>query len=131
MLTTEELRKEATETVEWEYTPMIDRPTFINGYITGAEPREKRITELEKENDRLSRKCECLTNNNESLIDIVNDVERLEKENESLTNIKNIYVGDLLKAKELLKWALHSDPEHDEDFEKKWEEAEQFLKENE
>ena len=34
------------------------------------------------------------------------------------------------KAKELLKWALHSDPEHDEDFDQKWEEAEQFLKEN-
>lgn len=34
----------------------------------------------------------------------------------------------LIKAKELLKWALHSDPEHDEDFDQKWEEAEQFLK---
>lgn len=33
----------------------------------------------------------------------------------------------LTKAIELLKWALHSDPEHDEDFEKKWSEAEQFL----
>lgn len=44
---TEELRKEATTTVQWECTPMIDRPTFINGYITGAEPREKRIEDLE------------------------------------------------------------------------------------
>lgn len=45
---TEELRKEATTTVQWECTPMIDRPTFINGYITGAEPREKRVAELEE-----------------------------------------------------------------------------------
>ena len=42
-MTREELRKEATMTVEWECTP-----------ITGSEPREKRIAELEKE------KCELL-----------------------------------------------------------------------
>ena len=46
-MTKEELRKEATITVEWECTPMIDRPLFVHAYITGAEPREKRITELE------------------------------------------------------------------------------------
>ena len=44
----EELRKEATTTVEWKCTPMTDRPTFINGYITSAEPREKRIADLEQ-----------------------------------------------------------------------------------
>ena len=52
-MTREELRKEATMTVEWECTPMIDRPLFIHAYITGAEPREKRIAELEKENAEL------------------------------------------------------------------------------
>lgn len=52
-MTKEELRKEATTTVEWECTPMIDRPIFINGYITSAGPREKRIAELEKENAEL------------------------------------------------------------------------------
>lgn len=46
-MTKEELRKEATTTVEWECTPMIDRPLFVHAYITCAEPREKRITELE------------------------------------------------------------------------------------
>lgn len=44
----EELRKEATTTVEWESTPMIDRPTFINGYIVGTKPREKQIAELKE-----------------------------------------------------------------------------------
>ena len=52
-MTKEELRKEATFTVEWESTTMIDRPLFVHGYITGAEPREKRIAELEKENAEL------------------------------------------------------------------------------
>ena len=54
-MTKEELRKEATTTVEWESTPMIDRPTFINGYITSAEPREKHIEELEVQIERM--KC--------------------------------------------------------------------------
>lgn len=46
MMTEEELRKEATSTVEWENTPMIDRPLFIHGYITGSEPREKQIEKM-------------------------------------------------------------------------------------
>ena len=57
-MTKEELRKEATTTVEWECTPMIDRPLFVHAYITGAEPREKRIAELEKENAELKEKLE-------------------------------------------------------------------------
>ena len=54
-MTEEELRKEATSTVEWKCTPMIDRPTFINGYITSAKPREKRIAELEAQIEKM--KC--------------------------------------------------------------------------
>ena len=56
-MTEEELRKEATYTVEWESTPMIDRPLFVHGYITGAEPREKRIEELEKQIEKM-KSCE-------------------------------------------------------------------------
>ena len=58
-MTKEELRKEATTTVEWECTPMIERPIFINGYITGAEPREKRITELEAQIDAMKYCGNC------------------------------------------------------------------------
>ena len=61
-MTREELRKEATTTVEWECTPMIERQIFINGYITSAEPREKRITELEAQNKEL----QCCANCNNS-----------------------------------------------------------------
>ena len=49
-MTDEELRKESTCTVQWECTPVLDRPTFVNGYITGSKPREEHIASLEKEN---------------------------------------------------------------------------------
>lgn len=45
-MTEEELRKEATSTLEWECAPMIDRPFFVHAYIRGALPRERRIEEL-------------------------------------------------------------------------------------
>ena len=54
-MTREELRKEATMTVEWECTPMIDRPTFVNGYVTGSKSREQRIADLETQLDQLQR----------------------------------------------------------------------------
>ena len=53
MMTEEELRKEATSTVEWECTPVIDRPLFVHAYITGAEPREKQIDTLEQQNEKM------------------------------------------------------------------------------
>lgn len=66
-MTKEELRKEATTTVQWEYTPMIDRPTFCNGYLAGAEPREKQIQidaeqirALQKQNGELTDKVKEL-----------------------------------------------------------------------
>ena len=76
---------------------------------TYRKQRNKRIDELQKENSELKAfKEKCKFN----VSDLCKDIEN-EKQ--------------LTKAKELLKWALHSDPEHDEDFEKKWDEAEQFL----
>lgn len=54
-MTREELRKEAIMTVEWECTPMIDRPLFVHAYITGAEPREKRIAELEAKIEEIKK----------------------------------------------------------------------------
>lgn len=35
----EELIKEATGTPEWEAIPLIDRPLFVRGYITGAKAK--------------------------------------------------------------------------------------------
>lgn len=58
-MTKEELRKEATYTVEWESTPMIDRPLFVHGYITGAESREGKIKELEQQIEKMKRYLDC------------------------------------------------------------------------
>ncbi len=35
----DELIKEATETSAWEVIPLIDRPLFVRGYITGAKAK--------------------------------------------------------------------------------------------
>ena len=35
----EELIKEATRTPEWKLIQMIDRPLFVQGYVTGAKAK--------------------------------------------------------------------------------------------
>lgn len=72
-MTREELEKEVTSTIEWESTPMIDRPLFVHAYITGAEPREKRIEELEDERVDFIGKVAFLEN------DLNNAKARIEK----------------------------------------------------
>ena len=54
-MTREELRKEATMTVEWECTPMIDRPLFVHAYITGAEFGYNKANEWHRVSDKLPR----------------------------------------------------------------------------
>ena len=118
-MTVEKLEKEAEEKAK-DYTENKERQiAYECGFLDGAGPREKRIADLEHEVELWKKASE----------DNSYKAFQLQEENKSLTNIKNIYIGDLLKAKDLLKWALHSDPEHEEDFEKKWSEAEQFLSE--
>lgn len=39
----EGLRKESTFTFQWEHTQLKDRPSFVNGYITGALSREESL----------------------------------------------------------------------------------------
>lgn len=98
---------------------------FFNEELSMADLLKKCCVEFaQSETALLSKHILELQTTNGALTDRVNE---LEKENKSLESIKNIYIGDLLKAKELLKWALHSDPEHDEDFEQKWQEAEAFI----
>ena len=52
-MTEEELRKQATSTVEWENTPLLDRPQFVHAYTVGVKSAEIRIEKLEKENAKL------------------------------------------------------------------------------
>lgn len=111
---------------------------------------EKRFNDLGKENAELKKNYEdslvaCgLLKNKVELLSQPSPIESMqdalittqkaqnEKQNADILTLKGLTErqrDQLTKAKELLKWALHSDPEHDEDFEKKWSEAEQFLKE--
>ena len=152
-MTKEELRKEATFTVEWESTTMIDRPLFVHGYITGAEPREKRIAELEKENAELKTEvgssidCEKAQKNGELCLGYSGD------EDEPCERCKNCIkceggyyqLGEtekdeqLTKAKEILEDIIKFQPYIDRDamFLTKgndWKEvifkAEQFIKDS-
>jgi hypothetical protein len=54
-MTKEELEKEARAKYKTGSYPQLhpDHFAFIHGYLAGAEPREKRIEELEKENKTL------------------------------------------------------------------------------
>jgi len=53
-MTKEELEQEANEYADWFWgaSPSMMK-ALANAYIKGAEPREKRIAELEKENVEL------------------------------------------------------------------------------
>lgn len=156
----DELRKEATTTVEWECTLMIDRPTFINGYITSAEPREKRIADLEKENaelkaanKKISDECHKLVdsfekkqNENELLetqnIKLQAEVSRLTIKNAELRNRNQellescegatMMYKDLCNAKEIIKTFLGFAEAfgYSPSMDKFITEAEQFIKEN-
>lgn len=152
-MTKEELRKEATFTVEWESTTMIDRPLFVHGYITGAEPREKRIAELEKENAELKTEvgssidCEKAQKNGELCLGYSGD------EDEPCERCKNCIkceggyyqLGEtekdeqLTKAKEILEDIIKFQPYIDRDAMfltrgNDWKEvifkAEQFIKDS-
>lgn len=48
------MKKETTTTVECKCTPMIDRPTFIDGYVTSDKSIENQLTKaIELLNDVL------------------------------------------------------------------------------
>ena len=114
---TEELEKEAEEYAFTHWADTDEKGDYLEddvlikeAYLAGAEPREKRIAELEKENAELKSGCGMCY--------------RKDKEN-------------LTKAKELLKFwvddfydAFNSSKTYEERH-KAIIESEQFLKENE
>lgn len=111
-MTEEELREEATSTVEWECTPMIDRPLFVFAYVKGALLREKQIAELEKENVELKEKV------GKYQIEMFDEIEKRDRR---ITKAKEIiceYVrlANLEKEDTVAIWQLYH-------------EAEQFLRE--
>jgi len=135
----DDLEKEAkqsyldnTDHMQWDVEGEFD---YTRGYLNGAEPREKRIEELEMTvgtlrtfNNEQAICIERLEKENAGLRARINSINSLTPELEKRSKLKN---QQLTEAIELLKWALHSDPEHDnlDDFDTKWKEAEQFIKE--
>lgn len=121
-MTDEDLRKQATSTVEWENIPVLDRPLFVHAYMTGAKPREKRIAELEKENSELKDAIKHFNPCGE-WNDDVHDCE--------FRHYAMEYGSKLTQAKEvmegLMRFCRCFAQHHTEDI--RYKEAEQFLKE--
>lgn len=136
-------KEEARSSVMGAISMALKDPTLQQGF----EIICKSLTDLEKENAELRKVAEFQQSSNMNrhfenkklkeglavgsiLNKGLNSLNKaLEEERDKYRDMVFDKDDQLTKAKELLKWALHSDPEHDEDFEKKWEEAEQFLSE--
>lgn len=117
-MTKEELRQEAQES----YTKLLRQincgqdyncETYNDGYIAGAEPREKRIEELEEENE--------LIKNSDTLCKLIGEQKRkiakLEKENAETKEIIGNFLKEFERLNVLCNYQLRT-------------QAEQFLKEN-
>ena len=117
-MTKEELKQEAEEWVKdhsgligsYEYVK-YDYDSLIQAYLASAEPREKRIEELEELNKEL---FSSLCNHDRDLLLVNNRIAELEKENAELKEINthtlsqlNLDNGELItqltKAKNLLQ----------------------------
>ena len=92
-MTKEELRKEATFTKEWELTPMIDRPTFINGYITGVNSREAQIGELTDKLKESKNQIKILTDSLMEVCEVNKQLEQQIGKMKGCQNCKNTWNG--------------------------------------
>ena len=112
--------------------------SYIMGALDFAEPREKQITELEKENDELKAKLSDLQSEyielenfhhneiNELKEQNIKDCENFNKTMKEIKEQWNKEHYQLIKAKEIVAKLYHADECFTYD-----EEAEQFLKESE
>jgi hypothetical protein len=123
-MTKEELVNEAEKSLDkrlgtYAYIRKQDCYTnYVDGYIDSAEPREKRIEELEKENAELKEKLgDVQMQKAGEKSDLV---WKLKTANEQKTE-------QLTKAKELLKRAQSYTENLDDEADKLYDEIEQFL----
>ncbi len=96
-MTKEELEKEATSTIEWEITPMIDRPLFVHAYITGALPREKRISELEQKMEQTEKTLADYQFNYPTIKELEKENAELKKTVEHYRKEREFFIGELEK----------------------------------
>ena len=131
-MTKEELEKEATEyALEWGDKTDGTYACCRDGYLVGAEPREKRIAELEKENAELKAKANALENANKAMVKELDDMT-----SGGISVLKNVVRSkeQLVQAKEILRglyFIVQSriDYENNTGIADEMWRAEQFLKE--
>ena len=131
-MTKEELEKEATEyALEWGDKTDGTYACCRDGYLEGAEPREKRIAELEKENAELKAKANALENANKAMVKELDDMT-----SGGISVLKNVVRSkeQLVQAKEILRglyFIVQSriDYENNTGIADEMWRAEQFLKE--
>ena len=131
-MTKEELEKEATEyALEWGDKTDGTYACCRDGYLAGAEPREKRIAELEKENAELKAKANALENANKAMSKELDDMT-----SGGISVLKNVVRSkeQLVQAKEILRglyFIVQSriDYENNTGIADEMWRAEQFLKE--
>jgi len=131
-MTKEELEKEATEyALEWGDKTDGTYACCRDGYLAGAEPREKRIAELEKENAELKAKANALENANKAMVKELDDMT-----SGGISVLKNVVRSkeQLVQAKEILRglyFIVQSriDYENNTGIADEMWRAEQFLKE--
>ena len=134
-MTEAELEKEAEEWVKNNNYPYSSCPNIEKklkqAYLAGAEPREKRIAELEKENAELQQKwlnesyekaklVEKWKRNGENIIQECRDIE----------GANAYYEHQLTNAKEIIKTLAGDLSMYSGNYQKELLEAKQFLKEN-
>ena len=123
-MTKEELQKEAENYLNqnckrWESDSLCVDDIAIENYLAGAEPREKRIAELERENVKLQG--------------LVNQYKASKCSGISMFNRNMIMSDQLVKAKEIIKefveWANWQGNSKCPSFKSIQDKAEQFLNE--
>ena len=118
-MTKEELEKEAVESAEKFFgkpTDLVDLDNlriFKNGYLAGAEPREKQIAELEQKLEQTEKDLadyqfnyptiKELQKENAELKGLVNQYKASKCGSISLVNRNMIMFDQLTKAKEIIK----------------------------
>jgi hypothetical protein len=95
-MTKGELKKEATEyALEWGDKTDGTYACCRDGYLAGAEPREKRIAELEKENAELKAIADFQTSSNmDRYFQLKRSKEQLTKAKDIIRDYKIVVEGD-------------------------------------
>ena len=107
-----ELKQEAKEYADWFWgaSPSMMK-ALANAYIKGAEPREKRIEELEATNKKISNECHKLVDSLEKKQKVIAELEKEKCELLGVIQGKDEAIKDL-------EWQLQEVAKDNEDYQK-------------